>query len=267
MLSRTDDPLEKSDPSKVRDPALFDALAERAIAIHYQPMISLETGRVVAAEALARWSETGPGADELFTRARRARLAGPLSRQVQFDALERAAGWEGPLGDVSLSLNLLPEELFERGFPEDFLAMLGASGFDPERLTLELVETQMVTEHPESARRLSQLRDAGMRIAVDAFGTGYSSLAYLTSLPIDTLKIDRALVEDIVGGDKARIVLRALLRLAQELDLRTVVEGVENAAQLELLADWGADLYQGFLGSGPLDEDALGRFVDFTNRR
>ena len=266
MLTRHDDPMDRPLGAPELDPELQDALTDRAIAIHYQPMISLETGRVVAAEALARWERAGAGAEALFSRARAARLEGPLSRTIQFDAMERAATWTGALGKIDLSLNLLPEELFERDFPASFLDMLADSGFAPERLTLELVATGLITEHPDAIARLDALRAEGIRIAVDDFGTGYSSLAYLATLPIDTLKIDRAMVADITGEHRSRIVLRAMLRLAQELGLNTVVEGVESAAQLELLADWGADAYQGFLGSGPLDEAALGRFVTYANK-
>ena len=93
------------------------------------------------------------------------------------------------------------------------------------------------------------------------FGTGYASLAYLTSLPLDILKIDRGLIADIVGGARDRIVVKAMIALARELDLNVVVEGVESTEQLALLADWGCDLYQGFLGAGPLDEIELMRFV------
>ncbi|MCM8556873.1 EAL domain-containing protein [Sphingomicrobium sediminis] len=250
-----------------RDPALFEALVERAISIHYQPMIDLGTGRVIAAEALARWDGAGAGADRLFARAREAELDAALSRAIQFEALERAARWTGDLSKIGLSINILPSELLERDFVDIFLERVRGSGFDPSRLTVELVENGSIANHPEAARRLSRLRATGIRIAIDDFGTGYSSLAYLTSLPIDTLKIDRGLVAEIVGGEKDRIVVRALINLARELGLRTVVEGVENAAQLDLLAEWGADLYQGFLGSGPLDEDALGRFVGFANRK
>ncbi|MEO5973314.1 MAG: EAL domain-containing protein, partial [Sphingomicrobium sp.] len=98
-------------------------------------------------------------------------------------------------------------------------------------------------------------------IAVDDFGTGYASLAYLTSLPLDMLKIDRGLIAEIVGGSRDRIVVHAMIRLARELDLKVLVEGVETASQLALLAQWGCDLYQGFLGAGALDEAALARFV------
>ena len=104
-----------------------------------------------------------------------------------------------------------------------------------------------------SPERLAACARAGVRIAVDDFGTGYASLAYLTSLPLDTIKIDRGLIADIVGGERDRIVVKAMIRLARELDLKVVVEGVETTGQLALLADWGCDLYQGFLGAGRAD--------------
>ena len=104
-----------------------------------------------------------------------------------------------------------------------------------------------------------------MRIAVDDFGTGYASLAYLISLPLDSIKIDRGLIADIVGGERDRIVVRAMIHLARELDLSVVVEGVETTGQLDLLAEWGCDLYQGFLGAGALTQEELTRFVAASN--
>jgi len=122
-----------------------------------------------------------------------------------------------------------------------------------------------LVDQPAVAERLARLRDAGLAIAVDDFGTGYASLAYLTTLPLDTIKIDRGLIADIVGGERDRIVVRAMIRLARELDLQVVVEGVESRAQLALLADWGCDLYQGFLGAGALTHEELLRFVTASN--
>ena len=109
--------------------------------------------------------------------------------------------------------------------------------------------------------RLGRLRDLGIEVAVDDFGTGYANLAYLTSLPLDTLKIDRGLVAEIVGGNRDRIVVKAMIGMARELGLKVVVEGIETAGQLALVADWGCDLYQGFLVAGALDVVELSRFV------
>ncbi len=112
-----------------------------------------------------------------------------------------------------------------------------------------------------SPQRLARLRERGVQIAIDDFGTGYASLAYLTTLPLDMIKIDRGLIADLVGGERDRIVVKAMIRLARELNLKVVVEGVEDASQLALIADWGCDLYQGFLGSAALTQEELFRFV------
>ena len=131
------------------------------------------------------------------------------------------------------------------------------AGLKPEQVTAEIVESSLMADSLEVAGRLARLRAAGIRIAIDDFGTGYSSLAYLASLPIDAIKIDRALIADIVGGSRDRIIVKAMIRLARELGLKVIVEGVENLAQLHLLEEWGCDLYQGFLGAGALDEAEL----------
>ena len=132
-------------------------------------------------------------------------------------------------------------------------------------ITAEITESALLVDRQSVADRLSRLREAGLRIAVDDFGTGYASLAYLTSLPLDAIKIDRGLIADLVGGERDRIVVKALIHLARELDLRVVVEGVETAAQLALIAEWGCDLYQGFLGAGALTHEELTRFVGAAN--
>ena len=111
------------------------------------------------------------------------------------------------------------------------------------------------------AANLERLRETGINVALDDFGTGYASLAYLGSLPLDALKIDRGLVAKIGTSERDRIVVRSIFSLARDLGLTVIVEGVDCTTQLVLLADWGCDLYQGFLGAGALDEMELSRFV------
>jgi len=158
-------------------------------------------------------------------------------------------------------MNLLPQEISRVGFDQWLLDEIGAVGIDPGRVTVEITESALLIGREAVAGRLARLRAAGVSIAVDDFGTGYSSLAYLTTLPLDMIKIDRGLIADIVGGQRDRIVVRAMIRLARELDLAVAVEGVESTPQLQLLAEWGCDLYQGFLGAGALTEEELWRFV------
>jgi EAL domain-containing protein (putative c-di-GMP-specific phosphodiesterase class I) len=197
----------------------------------------------------------------LFSRAAAAGLDERLSRLVQRKALRCAAVWEGPLKGLNLSVNLLPREISRDGYDQWLLDEIGAAGIDPRRVTAEITESALLEDQDAVAKRLARLRDAGISIAVDDFGTGYASLAYLTTLPLDMLKIDRRLVADIVGGERDRIVVKALIQLARDLDLKVVVEGVESTGQLALLADWGCDLYQGFIGAGALTQDELHRFV------
>jgi EAL domain-containing protein (putative c-di-GMP-specific phosphodiesterase class I) len=197
----------------------------------------------------------------LFARASAASLSERLSRSIQSKALRAAAAWVAPLSSLRLSINLLPSDLDRPGYEQWLLAEIASAGIDPGRITVEIVESSLVANPPAVAARLNVLRDAGVRIAIDDFGTGYSSLAYLTTLPIDAIKIDRAMIADIVGGSRDRIVVKAMISMARDLGLKVIVEGVESPAQLQILADWGCDLYQGFLGAGALDEVELARFV------
>jgi EAL domain-containing protein (putative c-di-GMP-specific phosphodiesterase class I) len=242
------------------DQVLEGAIAYEQVDVLFQPLIDPRTGEVVGAEALAR-SDLAESAPALFARAANAGLSQRLSRLVQRKALRCAAAWEKPLNDLKLSINLLPEDISREGYEDWLLDEIAAAGFDPARLTVEITESALIIDECSVAERLSRLREAGISIAVDDFGTGYANLAYLTSLPVDMLKIDRALVADIVGGARDRIVVKAMIRLARDLDLKVAVEGVETTDQLALLADWGCDLYQGFLGAGALTHEELWRFV------
>ena len=246
-----------------RDLMLEGAIAHEQVDVLFQPLIEPATGRVVGAEALAR----SPIADGqlLFARASAGGLEERLSRLVQRKALRNAAAWEGALKNLGLSINILPADISREGYDTWLLDEIRAAGIDPRRVTAEITESVLLVDRESVAERLARLRDAGLRIAVDDFGTGYASLAYLTSLPLDAIKIDRGLIADLVGGERDRIVVKALIHLARELDLRVVVEGVETAAQLALIAEWGCDLYQGFLGAGALTHDELTRFVAAAN--
>src|SRR5688500_14932397 len=254
---------DRQDPAPVsqkRDRILEAVIAHQHIALLFQPQINPANGEIIGVEALARWDGAGTP-EELFRRAAASGLDERLSRLVQRKALRLAAIWEGPLKSLDLSINLLPQDLARPGYDQWLLDDIDTAGIDPRRITVEITESARWADSNSIAERLATLRSAGIRVAVDDFGTGYASLAYLTSLPLDILKIDRGLIADIVGGARDRIVVKAMIALARELDLTVVVEGVESTAQLALLAEWGCDLYQGFLGAGPLDEIELARFV------
>ena len=248
----------------IRDRTLEEAIRLDRVDIRFQPQIEPGSGRVIGVEALARWRDVA-SPEELFARAEASGLSERLSRAIQRKALRMAARWKRPLAGLRLSINLLPRDLERAGYDEWLLDEIAAAGLDPARITVEIVESGLVAD-PVVATRLSKLREAGVGIAIDDFGTGYSSLAYLTTLPLDAIKIDRAMIADIVGGKRDRIVVKAMIGMARELGLKVVVEGVESMAQLQILAEWGCDLYQGFLGAGALDEAELARFVESAER-
>jgi EAL domain-containing protein (putative c-di-GMP-specific phosphodiesterase class I) len=247
-------------PAPRRDQLLEAVIAHQQIGVVFQPQIDPKTGAVVGAEALARWTGVD-SAERLFERARLAGLDERLSRLVQRKALRAAAAWEGLLRRIGLSINLLPEDLLRSGYTQWLLEEVSGAGLDPKRVTVEITESALLNDFDTMRRRLSRLRDEGIRVALDDFGTGYASLAYLAELPLDCLKIDRGLITRIAHSERDRIVVRSVVRLAQDLGLQIVVEGVESTSQLRLLAEWGCHLYQGFLGAGALDEVELTRFV------
>ena len=247
-------------PRRKQDDLLAAVIAHQQIAVVFQPQINPVSGEVLGAEALARWDRVA-GAEQLFARAAAAGLSESLSRLVQHKALRAAAAWEGPLRRLRLSMNLLPDEMAHDSYVDWLLDEVRSVGIDPKRVTIEVTESALLSDLEAVADRLERIRHAGLKVALDDFGTGYASLAYLGTLPLDALKIDRGLIARIGTSERDRIVVRSIFSLARDLGLSVIVEGVESTAQLVLLAEWGCDLYQGFLGAGALDEVELARFV------
>lgn len=260
-LRRASDRAVKSEARvPVGDPELLDLLAGDSIGLAFQPQRSVASGTVTGVEALVR-APDGLSPEALFARAAAAGLGERVSRTVQRKALQAAAAWTGPLRRLRLSLNLLPEDLARPGYERWLLDEIAAAGLRPERVTAEITESSLIADPVAAAARLACLRAAGVRIAVDDFGTGYASLAWLTTLPLDLLKIDRGLIVNLVGGRRAQIVVKAMIALARELELQVLVEGVETPDQLALLREWGCDSYQGYLGGRAMGEEELAAFL------
>ena len=257
---RNEDRRESPVPRRRKDDLLAAVIAHQQIGVVFQPQIDPASGEVAGAEALARWDRVA-GAEQLFARAAAAGLSEPLSRLVQFKALRAAAAWEGPLRRLRVSINLLPEDILQDNYVDWLIGQINSVGIDPKRVTIEITENALLSDLEAVAERLTRIRQEGIKVALDDFGTGYASLSYLGSLPLDALKIDRGLVARIGTSERDRIVVRSIFSLARDLGLTVIVEGVECTSQLVLLAEWGCDLYQGFLGAGALDAVELSRFV------
>jgi len=244
---------------------LHRAIATGEIDVLFQPQVEVASGRIVGVEALARWTHGklgALGADALFAAADRADLGIALSDHLQALTLARAAAWPRALSALRLSLNLTAADVSRAGFARTFLDRVDASGFPRGRLTVEVTETGMIQELAPAASLLAELRGAGCRVAIDDFGTGYSSLAYLKELPLDYLKLDKALVVDIAGSPRDRVVVRGVIDIARALGIAVIAEGVETPQQLALLAAEGCGFYQGFLRAGPVGEAALIEMVE-----
>ncbi|HEY0112983.1 MAG TPA: EAL domain-containing protein [Allosphingosinicella sp.] len=231
------------------------ALDQDEIEILFQPQVSVATRRIVGAEALARWRHPRfgeLGAITLFSVAERSDYLAQLSDHVQRKAISAAADWPDALAGLRLSVNITAADIVRPGFADQFVALVRESGFPPGRLTVEVTEGGLIEDLGAAATLLARLREGGLRVAIDDFGTGYSSLAYLKALPLDYLKIDKRLVEDISGSPRDQVVVRSVIDMARSLGLEVIAEGVETEDQLALLAREGCTLYQGFLCAPPI---------------
>ncbi|MDY7098063.1 MAG: EAL domain-containing protein [Pseudomonadota bacterium] len=231
---------------------LLRALDRNEIEVLFQPQFACGSGAVVGAEALARWKHPTLGeigARDLFAIAERAALVAPLSRHVVAKALEKAAQWPS---DLSLSLNITPEELGDPRFSADFAALIGRSEIAPSRLMLEITEDLLLRNLSQAAAALSALRKLGFRTALDDFGAGFCNFRYLRELPLDALKLDRIMVDGVPGDPKAVAVLRAIMQLAKALELEVYAEGIESEIQRAAIKSEGCDYWQGFLRAEPM---------------
>ncbi|HEX8307978.1 MAG TPA: bifunctional diguanylate cyclase/phosphodiesterase [Allosphingosinicella sp.] len=261
-------PVKVVDAGAASDSALGDqleidlrrALDQDEIEILFQPQVSVATRRIVGAEALARWRHPRfgeLGAMTLFSVAERSDYLVQLSDHVQRKAVAAAAAWPEALSGLRLSVNITAADIVRPGFAEQFIALVAEGGFDAGRLTVEVTESGLIEDLGAAGNLLARLREGGLRVAIDDFGTGYSSLAYLKALPLDYLKIDKRLVEDISGSPRDQVVIRSVIDMARSLGLEVIAEGVETEEQLTLLAREGCNLYQGFLCSPPVDVETL----------
>jgi len=241
------------------------ALDQGEIEILFQPQVSVATRRIVGAEALARWRHPRfgeLGAATLFNVAERSDYLAQLSDHVQRKAVAAAAEWPEALARLRLSVNITAADIVRPGFAAQFLALVRESGFPAGRLTVEVTEGGLIEDLSAAGHLLADLRQGGLRVAIDDFGTGYSSLAYLKALPLDYLKIDKRLVEDIGGSPRDQVVVRSVIDMARSLGLEVIAEGVETEEQLALLAREGCTLYQGFLCAPPVDAERLAAMVN-----
>ena len=240
---------------------LRKAFDNEELALFYQPIICLETQRVTGFEALMRWTHPKRGAvppAEFIALAEEIGLISELGEWALRRACTQAMRWSAP---VKVAINLSPLQI-KRDLIEVVLQALAASGLPPDRLELEITESVLLQDRQNTLATLHQLRQLGVRIAMDDFGTGYCSLSYLRSFPFDKIKIDRAFIADMDRSDESRAIVDTIVRLGQCLGMSTVAEGIENFEQLKLVCATGCTEAQGFYFSVPVAATEVERVLN-----
>ena len=242
------------------------AVERHEMRVHYQPIISLATGRIGGFEALVRWThpERGPvSPGDFIPIAEETGLIVPLGRWVLRQACMELATWQRKLGNpraCTLSVNLSSKQLNQPDLAHQIAQILVETGIAGDQLQLEITESAIL-EHPDAAKTiLLKLKELGLKLSIDDFGTGYSSLSYLQRFPIDSLKIDRSFVQHLgqergIESDDARIA-RTIVMIGRNLGKSVVAEGVETAAQLSLMRSVECDHAQGYFFSKAVDGDS-----------
>ncbi|MGX1106118.1 MULTISPECIES: sensor domain-containing protein [Bradyrhizobium] len=239
---------------------LRHAVEAGALEAHYQPQVDLKTGRVTGFEALLRWAhpERGPiSPAEFIPIAESSGLIVDLGLWVLREACRQGRAWlDAGLPPRSISVNVSPAQIWSVDFETAVSAILAETGFPAELLCLELTESLFV-DHTEQriSRTLTALSGLGARLALDDFGSGYSSLGYLTRLPFDCLKVDRAFVDGISTAPEKRKLLGGIIALSHGLGMTVVAEGAELSAELDVLGGLDCDVVQGFVLSPPVAAD------------
>jgi diguanylate cyclase (GGDEF)-like protein/PAS domain S-box-containing protein len=250
--------------------SLRNALTRQQLDVHYQPIIEIQTNRVVGLESLLRWKVPGQGfipPEKFIAVAEDTGLIVPIGALVLSRACEDMARWrDSGLQTVPIAVNISAVQLQRSNLPATILKLTGQHGIRPSMLQLELTESAVFerreTRSGESNEdAVSKLRELGVRIAIDDFGTGYSSLSYLKRWRVDYLKIDRSFIRDLVTDVSDLAIVSAIIAMARHLNIQVVAEGIEGWQQLEKVRQLGCGLAQGFLFAKPAPEDQCRRYL------
>jgi diguanylate cyclase (GGDEF)-like protein len=240
---------------------LRETLETDAIEIHFQPIVDSRFDRIVAVEALARWTHPQYGnvaPDDFVGMAETLGLAAKMGLNI----LRRACQLIGPLGELRLSVNISPLHFLAPGFVNDLATILEETGFPGRRLEIEITESIVLSSDQPAAEIVNAVRALGVSIALDDFGTGYSGLAYLNRFKVDRIKIDASFTQNLKDSLASQSIIGTIIGLARDRGLAVTVEGVENTDQVVHLSRYSDLWYQGFLFSRPMPIEELVRLPD-----
>ena len=242
-----------ADERRQLEAALRGALGGEEMLLHFQPVVGAIDENIVSFEALLRWNSkehgfVSPG--KFVPLAEETRLIVPIGKWVLRQACLEAMNWPN---HVRVNVNVSPEQLLEPGFADDVVAVLAESGLRPERLEVEVTESIFLRDASVARAALEQVMALGCSVALDDFGTGYSSLGYLRKLQFSTIKVDRTFVQGAAQGAAESIaIIRAVVAMAQSLEVTTTAEGVETVEEAKLIRDLGCDKIQGYYFGRPM---------------
>jgi diguanylate cyclase len=255
-------------PSRERlklEDGLRRALARREFELHYQPKVDVRTGRIVGSEALIRWRHPELGLVpplDFIPLAEETGLIVPIGEWAIREACNQAVAWQRThVGRIRIAVNVSAKQFQSRDFSQVVANIIRETGLDPQLLELELTESAVMTDVEGSIRALERLTDLGVAVSLDDFGTGYSSLSHLRRLPLTKLKIDRSFIQELNTNAGSAQIVRAIVSLGHNLNLRVIAEGVESAEQLGFLREVGCDKYQGYFFSRPVPPEEFVRLV------
>jgi diguanylate cyclase (GGDEF)-like protein len=234
---------------------LRQAVEREEFVLYFQPKVDVVSSRIVGAEALLRWKHPEQGMispSRFVPIAEETGLIAEVGQWVLRAACLEAKAWNKAGYPVNVAVNVSPGQFKQRKVWLAVRAALERSGIKPAQMVLELTESMLMENADESIEMLNELKEMGVRLAVDDFGSGYSSLTYLSKFPVDELKIDQSFVKGLPEQRQSAAIIGAVVGLARELDLKVVAEGVESKAQLDYLRVRGCDQYQGYLCSRPV---------------
>jgi EAL domain-containing protein (putative c-di-GMP-specific phosphodiesterase class I) len=240
---------------------LHKAFERDEFLLHYQPLVSLGSGRIIGVEALVRWQHPELGLvppAQFIPIAEETGLIVKLGEWVLQQACAQGRTWHDMgFAGLRVAVNLSARQLQTGSILPVVTRILLATDLTPGCLDLELTESMMMQDGESALTALRELRSLGVRLSMDDFGTGYSSLSYLRRLPLDTLKIDRSFVKDCTRNQEDATIIAAILAMAHSLKLQVLAEGIETEAQLTFLRGQGCDEAQGYFFSKPVPADEL----------
>jgi PAS domain S-box-containing protein len=243
------------------------ALDQGEFRVYYQPIVSLQTGKITGFEALSRWQrpEGVVPPIEFIAVAEEIGLIVPMNRQLWLEACQHLRTWQSefPSGPpLTMSVNISAKDFAQPDLASAIRKCLEETGIDPGCLQLEVVETIAMGDAEKSGQVLSQLKALGVRLSIDDFGTGYSSLSRLRRIPVDTLKIDRAFISHMDSDPENREIVRIIIMLAHNLGLKVVAEGTETLEHITMLKQLNCEMAQGYFYSRPADDQAMLKLLE-----